>query len=919
MSLALHELLLCCRQFDNDKATERKKEVDKFKRLIRTPEAIEQLDRNSESKHPKQLNWDAVFRFLQKYIQKETECLQAANPKVSATTQANRQKKMQEISSIMKYFIRWANKRGPRLKCQDLLNHIMDILQNKFSCAAYGADYNSILLKDVLSVRKYWCEISPKQWSDLTTLYFKMYLNPSGDTNRVLVARIIHTLVRGCCFQTKGLTSKLFAFFAKAMQNARHEQVFAVIEHIMSALNVFLNMCVMNSRIRVCKLGEEVFSTLLCIWTQKRPQDSLKEEIIEFFRLQLRAHHPRGAKTQEKGAFAVDWLKWHNLLYSLYETIVSEVSHIGSRGKYSAGMRHVAVKENLVDLAADICHQLFGQDSIMFVSSVTDIDSPQRTSHQGTPSKRRRVELGWEVVRDGLQKSQNDFDMIPWLQITTVLVAKYPSSVPLYELVPILTILHQILSQQRRGERIPYVLCCLTEIAVCQRLMSALNAAQRLDLQKLWAKIWAITLRSISSQQTEAESFGLLEAILHGNLTVPDKDFWKIFSGSSCKPSSSAAKCLSQALAKCTLPEQMESIAEHYLISTGDRPQILREAIMRWLLAYRPEEDIEENAELPSVVCRDFPNQLVSQILVVLTLKDCRTGMDFFQSPSAESALAGESPAQEYKDDTVFSETEHLFLQTTFDETPNYSSTVVSVREKEPMSSRISVKRVLKEKLEEYLLALVECLHSTVVVPPECQVRCADLITGVLRCYCDVGVTSEDNECTSVLFQKAKSFMLNAGEYISTARNKLNEELKLSSLKTLVTVCTKCLHSHTKHRAKRGSSVLFLQLFPARFMNDLVQVCRQLVTHTGKSHDDCETKGDFQDSFMEPQGHGSKDLFDDDHDKTLEVGDYDNSDSSVGTGKLFIWLDIKHCPTGSQWLSLRLSVAEPYRPRRLQV
>lgn len=170
MSLAIQELLLCCRQFDNDKATERKKEVDKFKRLIRRPETREQLDRNSESKHSKQLNWDAVFRFLQKYILKETECLKAANQNVSAATQANRQKKMQEISNIMKYFIRWANKRGPRLKCQELLKHIMDVLQNKFS-SAYGADYNSILLKDVLSVRKYWCDITQQQWSGIISNY----------------------------------------------------------------------------------------------------------------------------------------------------------------------------------------------------------------------------------------------------------------------------------------------------------------------------------------------------------------------------------------------------------------------------------------------------------------------------------------------------------------------------------------------------------------------------------------------------------------------------------------------------------------------------------------------------------------------------------------------------------------------------
>lgn len=39
----------------------------------------------------------------------------------------------------------------------------------------------------------------------------------------------------------------------------------------------------------------------------------------------------------------------------------------------------------------------------------------QRESGDGEgPSKRRRIELGWEVIRDNLQKSQNDFDVIPW-------------------------------------------------------------------------------------------------------------------------------------------------------------------------------------------------------------------------------------------------------------------------------------------------------------------------------------------------------------------------------------------------------------------------------------------------------------------------------------------------------------------------
>ncbi|PNI40832.1 ATM isoform 22, partial [Pan troglodytes] len=153
MSLVLNDLLICCRQLEHDRATERKKEVEKFKRLIRDPETIKHLDRHSDSKQGKYLNWDAVFRFLQKYIQKETECLRIAKPNVSASTQASRQKKMQEISSLVKYFIKCANRK-------------------------------------------------------LFSVYFRLYLKPSQDVHRVLVARIIHAVTKGCCSQTDGLNSK---------------------------------------------------------------------------------------------------------------------------------------------------------------------------------------------------------------------------------------------------------------------------------------------------------------------------------------------------------------------------------------------------------------------------------------------------------------------------------------------------------------------------------------------------------------------------------------------------------------------------------------------------------------------------------------------------------------------------------------
>ncbi|MGH0157164.1 UNVERIFIED_CONTAM: hypothetical protein FKN15_067189 [Acipenser sinensis] len=800
MSLALHELLVCCRGLENDKATERKKEVEKFRQLIRSADTVEQLDQNSESrhsKHSKQLNWDAVFRFLQRFIRKETECLQSGKANVSTTTQANRQKKMQEISSLIKYFIRCANKNhsrsslsgGPRLKCMELLSHIMEVLRDSYSCNAYGADYSSILLKDILSVRKYWCEITQQQWTDLLDLYCGLYLKASKDIDRVLLARILHTLVRGSCLQTEGLTHSLFEFFSKALPNARHEKILAVLEHMLAALNVFLKASAMNCRVRVCKLGEDLLPTVLYIWTQKRPQDLLKDEIIQFFCLQLRVHHPKGAKTQETGAYAEDWSKWQSLLYNLYDALVSEINQIGSRGKYSTGSRHVAVKENLIELTADICHQLFTQDTRVLEITQSHMCGTQRGTQQGTPSKRRRIQLGWEVIRDNLQRSQSDFDLIPWLQITAVLVWKYPSILPSAELVPLLTALHQLLVQQRRGEKTPYVVRCLSNIAACQSGKKDLRLSQKPELQKLWTRLWAVTLRYVSSQQIETEAFGLLEAVIQGGLIPVDREFWKIFTGSACKPSFAAAQCLARALTKCAVPERLETGLEYMAAIEGNGPPSLREAILRWILLHQMDEDTEESTKPHPIVCRDFPNHIVPRILVTLTLKDSRAGMDFLTFP-----LASESILQKdlllAEGDGVSLEIENLYLQSTFDEMPSCSSNEVNAPVRNSAAPSVTVKQGVKERLEQYLLAVSEHLLNSYSLDsqtlPECLVRCIGLFTGVLGCSVHAGILTEEDACKTVLFQKAKN------------------------------------------SASLISSNLVLRLLPSRLLNELADICKLL-------------------------------------------------------------------------------------------
>ncbi|KAB0391533.1 hypothetical protein E2I00_011058, partial [Balaenoptera physalus] len=755
------------------------KEVEKFKRLIQDPETVQHLDQHSDSKQGKYLNWDAVFRVLQKYIQKETECLRTAKPNVSTSTQATRQKKMQEISSLVKYFIKCANKRAPRLKCQELLNYIMDTVKDSSNGAIYGADCSNILLKDILS----------------------------------------------------------------AIQHARQEKSSAGLNHILAAFIIFLKTLAVNFRIRVCELGDEILPTLLYIWTQHRLNDSLKEVIIELFQLQIYIHHPKGAKTQEKGAY--ESRKWKSILYNVYDLLVNEISHIGSRGKYSSASRNIAVKENLIELMADICHQVFNEDNRSLEISQSYTTTQREFSDYNAPCKKRKIELGWEVIKDHLQKSQNDFDII-----ATQLISKYPSSLPNRELSPLLMILHQLLPQQRHGERTPYVLRCLMEVALCQGKKSNLESSQKSDLLKLWIKIWSITFRGISSEQIQAENFGLLGAIIQGSLVEVDREFWKLFTGP-------AVCCLTLALTMCVVPETVKTGMEKNIYDVN-RNFSLKELIMKWLLFRQLEDDFEDSAELPPILHRNFPHLSLEKILVSLTMKNCKAAMNFFQSQHQKDT---EEPS--------FSEVEELFLQTTFDKMDFLTIVKEHTTEKHQSSVGFSVHQNLKQSLDRYLLGLSEQLlnnYSSETSNSETLVRCSSLLVGVLGCYCYVGVIAEEEAYKSELFQKAKSLMQYAGESITLFKNKTNEESRIVSLRNMIHLCTRCLHNCTKHSPNKIASGFFLRLLTSKLMNDIADICTSLVSIIKKPFDfgEVESVEDCTDeNLMEMEDQSSMNLFND--------------------------------------------------------
>jgi hypothetical protein len=78
--------------------------------------------------------------------------------------------------------------------------------------------------------------------------------------------------------------------------------------------------------------------------------------MFDFLLLQIHLHHPYGTKEGEGAAYAYSWEKWRSQLKSVYVLVDTEIHNV-QRNK----CRVQVLKENFLQLAVEVCKQVFAQ------------------------------------------------------------------------------------------------------------------------------------------------------------------------------------------------------------------------------------------------------------------------------------------------------------------------------------------------------------------------------------------------------------------------------------------------------------------------------------------------------------------------------------------------------------------------------
>ncbi|KAK3095904.1 hypothetical protein FSP39_020638 [Pinctada imbricata] len=808
----LSDVAVCVRELSSEKATDRKKSVEKLKQLIQKGSVITNLDKNSDKKlagkKERMFSWDDIVKGVFYYISIETDALCKGKEAHTAATKANREKKKQEISGTLKLVIKQADKRGARLRCSPILDHIKESLLDEYMCTAFGLDYSNILLKSLLSSRKYWTEIATNTWLEFVSLYCKLYTSEDCMLDRVLLSRVIQSLILGASKQCDIRPKRLLTFYTDVFKNIRQEKSNTVVENLLKGMNVFVKNIAENARVQICKMGEEVFVSLLYVWNS-RPSLTLKEEVIEFLGLQIQAHHPHGARREEPGAYAFDWDSWMSSLRKLYEVVYTDMQEMRGRSRFSGGAQGTSLSDTYVELVADLCNQLFSSDTNSIeVTQIAD------NTQEGRSVKKRRLESGWSAVLDVLTTAGHAPYVIPWLQLVTKIVQKYPQNFPADTLYSYLDVLAKLLTEFKKNDVMQYVFACIQ--AFIENWECIPQSAPETCLP-LINQIWNAALRTIYFHHAESAAFHLVSSAIQKRLIEPSTDVWSIFLPSVGSPNNHSIIFLLTFLQNCLLPENHR--ADFLSASTKESSKgqyALRKQLFDWMLLDR--ERACENFQVK--ISENLDPELRGRMLVSLLLK------------SPWKQLPEQKDSKDLEEES--SSLQHLYSETclqfkTGNAKKNWKKGMSSV------SSESIVPMMMKHlecKFKEEVMILMDVIEvESCHLETLCWEVC--VLGTMLHHMVEWGVVTTENLQTLELVTMLKALMKKMGNFMESV---LTKESSLSLCKSLSWL-RRALHvGECDNQGEIVVGRLLRSLFPAKVLDILLGIVKD--KGKGKSRKD---------------------------------------------------------------------------------
>jgi len=186
--------------------------------------------------------------------------------------------------------VKRAESRGPRLfHCiKDITDHIVRVLTGgEFLVGFFMTEYSSLLSDFILNVPAY-CQLAKSNFfKDLFTEYRKFLLSsPPGKLEHQIQARTLYSLITSYPMELHPFLPQFRGFFYQYFKANKEYSRSSL--PLYSALNHILLSCAVDMGHVVRAIGAELHEHLLFRLRTVSTDEQLKDQIVIFFRLQLR-------------------------------------------------------------------------------------------------------------------------------------------------------------------------------------------------------------------------------------------------------------------------------------------------------------------------------------------------------------------------------------------------------------------------------------------------------------------------------------------------------------------------------------------------------------------------------------------------------------------------------------------------------
>ena len=350
------------------------------------------------------------------------------------------------------------------IRCQLILEDMISILKldssNPFLRKRFGSFAVQIILNRFLSKPYYFPYVSVGDTSERNVVntrnMWKILLKTSIQLFEIIPDNLdFHS----CCALLYGILSngllytnlqpflkKQFRFFENVMQSPRLQQSSLETKKVfLETINLFIMTVSHDCRQQSCIFGESVLKNVIAVYDDR----NTSSEVIKFLRLQMTLHHPNVARAEKDGGSLGQSAEWKEHLLRLYTNLVDTTIANQSKSNKSRtyGTQDYFLKHDLVELAADICYQLFLsgenehnlEESIgIEVTQIVPFDITQQDHEERSVPKRRKISMSFKsclldsLTSEHVSKHINDKNcdemIIPYLQIINRILQKFPST-----------------------------------------------------------------------------------------------------------------------------------------------------------------------------------------------------------------------------------------------------------------------------------------------------------------------------------------------------------------------------------------------------------------------------------------------------------------------------------------------------------